>query len=146
MASTTYKATFDNMLSTINQLPPLQLKIHNIVKGVPSYGSRQAVYPGTTSSPDAIQILDNGQFKPWIGIHNVSSASTAALGLEIGMGDGNYYKLYDFIYTNAAGFLSIVNSEIPIYLNGDDVTLWVQRGGGGQTAYEICHAEYHKNA
>lgn len=146
MASNTYKATFDNILPLGANAIPLQLKTHNMIRGYPSYGSRQVMYPGTTSSPDGIMVLDNGQFMPHLHIFNTSDSSTASLNLEIKMGDGNYYDLYNYIQCIQGGFLSIINSEIPIYINGDDTELYSQRGGGGQIAWLASHAEYHKNA
>tara|TARA_A200000159_G_C7335147_1_gene344758 strand:+ start:2227 stop:2667 length:441 start_codon:yes stop_codon:yes gene_type:complete len=146
VASNTYKATFDNMLSVGANSEPLELKTHNMIRGFPSYGNRQAMYPSTTSSPDGIAVLDNGQFKPLMHILNTSNSSNASLNIEIKMGDGNYYDLYNYIQCIPNGFLSIINDEIPIYINGDDVEFYSQRGGGGTLGWLASHAEYHKNA
>ena len=103
------------------------------------------MYPSSTSAPDAIAILDNGQFKPFLHILNTSSSSNGSLRLEIKMGDGNYYSFYNYIQCIPGGFLSIVNSELPIYFNGKDVEFYSQRGGGGAIGWVASHSEYHKD-
>lgn len=140
MGSTTYKASFDNMVGTSVSK---ELSTHGLISGTPNYGSRATMYPGSASSLDAIQLRDEGQFKlALLNLSNFSATGTAALGVEIKMGDGNYYKLFDFNYVSKNGFFNLINSESPLYFNGSDVEMWSQRGGGGASSWTASHAEY----
>jgi hypothetical protein len=143
MGSTTYKASFDNILGTSGDK---ELTTHGLINGTLNYGSPVSMYPSSTTSSDAIHLRDQGHFKlALLQVANTSTGSSGAIAVQIKMGDSNYYKLFDFAYTSRSGFFNLLSSETPLYFNGSDVEIYSQRGGGGSAVWTASHADYIKD-
>lgn len=148
MAYTTYKPSFNNMLQPVTEGPQELTQANGFIDGGPSYGVLNPIFSATEGNN--MHTSDNGQFKnAFMLMRNVYS-SNASLQVEIkvaaGTSDVNNYTLYNYINCGPRGFLSLMNSEIPLYMNGYDVELYHQRGGSGWAQTTTSIAEYHYHA
>ncbi len=149
MAYSTYKPSFNNMLQPVTEGPQELTQANGFIDASPSYGVLNPIF--TASEGNNMHLSDNGQFKNALMLmRNAYNTSNGSLQVEIkvanGTSDANNYTLYNYINCGPNGFLSLMNSEIPLYMNGYDVELYHQRGGSGWAQTTTSIAEYHYHA
>ena len=136
------------MLQPVTEGPQELTYADGFIDATPSYGVLNPIF--TASEGNNMHTSDNGQFKNAFMLMRNGSSSTASLQVEIKVAnstsDVNNYTLYNYINTGGKGFLSLINSEIPLYFNGYDVELYHQRGGAGSAQTTTSIAEYHYHA